>query len=227
MTSPYDSPANLANIQSLQGYEGAQANLFAVAFECSCEAKMICDSTNKIIAVNQAFTEMTGYSSAEVMGKNPGILSSGRMSKDFYREMWASLEDKGTWSGELIERRKDGSTYPKYLTISAVWDDEHVAYYLASFIDITAMKEVHSRLEQLAHRDTLTGLLNRHSFDSILTQNIALARRKRERMGLLYLDLDGFKKVNDSLGHAVGDRVPVPFVLNLAVSPILRSTTQV
>lgn len=205
MTSPYDSPANLANIQSLQGYEGAQANLFAVAFECSCEAKMICDSTNKIIAVNQAFTEMTGYSSAEVMGKNPGILSSGRMSKDFYREMWASLEDKGTWSGELIERRKDGSTYPKYLTISAVWDDEHVAYYLASFIDITAMKEVHSRLEQLAHRDTLTGLLNRHSFDSILTQNIALARRKRERMGLLYLDLDGFKKVNDSLGHAVGD----------------------
>lgn len=180
-------------------------SLFAMAFESSCEAKMICDSRNLILAVNHAFTEMTGYSAEEVLGLNPRLLASGQMQKEFYLEMWQTLLSTGKWSGELIERRKDGTTYPKFLSITAVTGPGGAAFYLASFIDISAMKDAHSRLEQLAHMDALTGLMNRHSFDAVLTQNIALTRRKNERMGLLYLDLDGFKKVNDSLGHAVGD----------------------
>lgn len=185
--------------------EAKRSRLFAIAFERSAEAMLVCDSNNRILEVNAAFEQMTGFKSDEVVGKDPKMLSSGQMTKEFYHQMWDTLLRTGSWRGELLDRRKDGSTYHKLLSITAVANDGKVDYFVASFIDVSAMKAAHTRLEHLAHKDTLTGLLNRFSFDAILTQNIAQARRRNDRMGLIYLDLDGFKKINDSLGHAVGD----------------------
>ena len=166
---------------------------------------MVCDSDSLILAVNRAFTDMTGYSVEEVIGQTSLILSSGRGQREHHEEMWRSLGSSGRWSGEIAVKNKDGSSSHRFLSVNAVSVEGQPGFFLSSFTDISAVREAHSRLEQLAHMDALTGLMNRHSFDAVLTQNIALTRRKNERMALLYLDLDGFKKVNDSLGHAIGD----------------------
>lgn len=182
--------------------------LFAIDFSESGEAKLISDSQNRILVVNKAFETLTGYTNEEVRGLNPGVLASGHTDRRIYEHMWECLREDGTWHGELTDRRKDGSVYPKFLSITVVRGATGAAeYYLGSFIDISPMKETRARLEKLAKFDTLTGLYNRHSFDTLLADKLQQASDTNQVVGVMYLDLDGFKKVNDSYGHSTGDEL--------------------
>jgi len=177
-------------------------------FEQSQEAVLITDASNRIIAVNTAFTRLTGYGAEEVLGQNPGMLASGRNTPEFYGEMWQTLQRCGGWQGEIWDKRKDGSMYPKWLSISAIFNDAGVVtHYVANFTDITASKEATARLTHLAYHDPLTGLPNRMAFDSHLSQAIASCDREGKQLALMLIDLDNFKNINDSLGHHVGDEL--------------------
>jgi diguanylate cyclase (GGDEF)-like protein/PAS domain S-box-containing protein len=182
--------------------------LYANVFEHSGEAILITDSDKRILAVNPSFTHMTGYTLDEIRGKNPNILASGHTSAEIYRAMWTAMDKIGYWQGEIVDRRKDGSHYPKWLSISVVRDVEgNISHYTASFTDITERKQAEAHISQLAYHDTLTGLLNRFSLNSQLEQALATARRERHAMAVMFLDMDRFKTINDTLGHAVGDEL--------------------
>jgi diguanylate cyclase (GGDEF)-like protein/PAS domain S-box-containing protein len=182
--------------------------LYANVFEHSGEAILITDSDKRILAVNPAFTRLTGYGIDEIRGENPNILASGQTPAETYCAMWTALEEAGYWQGEVVDRRKDGSHYPKWLSISVVRDVEgNISHYTASFTDITERKQAEAHISQLAYHDTLTGLLNRFSLNSQLEQALATARRERHAMAVMFLDMDRFKTINDTLGHAVGDEL--------------------
>ncbi|MBU0620741.1 MAG: diguanylate cyclase [Gammaproteobacteria bacterium] len=179
----------------------------ATAFDAQ-EAILITDEKSNIIRVNRAFTHITGYEPGEVLGKRPSLFKSGRHDCEFYRQMWDILLREGHWSGEIWDRRRDGSAFPKWLTITAVHDaDGKVTNYIGNFIDITERKEAESRMLELAYHDPLTMLANRYSMQERLGQMIALARREQTRFALMLIDLDKFKQINDTLGHPVGDRL--------------------
>ncbi|MDQ5879949.1 MAG: hypothetical protein QG638_2686 [Pseudomonadota bacterium] len=180
--------------------------LWATVFENSGEAVMITDPDNRIVSVNQAFTEITGYAPGEVVGQNPTILGSGRHAPEFFKEMWHRLKASGHWQGEIWDRRKSGEIYPKWLGISAVQDMQgKLTHYVAIFSDISERKEAQERIEYLARHDPLTGLPNRTLLADRLEQALAHADRTQTQVALLFLDLDRFKTINDSLGHPVGD----------------------
>ena len=180
--------------------------LYANVFEHSGEAILITDSDKHILAVNPAFTRLTGYGIDEIRGENPNILASGQTPVETYCAMWTTLEEADYWQGEVVDRRKDGSHYPKWLSISVVRDVEgNISHYTASFTDITERKLAEAHISQLAYHDTLTGLLNRFSLNSQLEQALAMARRERHAMAVMFLDMDRFKTINDTLGHAIGD----------------------
>lgn len=182
--------------------------IYANAFENSGEAILISDQDNRIINVNSAFTEQTGYALEEVRGHDPRLLSSGNTPREVYRELWHDLQEKGFWQGELWDRKKSGEIYPKWTAISAIrGDDERSMFYIASFTDISERKEAQQQIEHLAHHDILTGLFNRFSLEERLEQSLALARRERQQVAVLFIDLDRFKNINDSLGHQVGDKL--------------------
>lgn len=182
----------------------------ARAFEYANEALFITDAANRIIAVNRAFTHMTGYAPHDVIGQNPRVLASGQTSPDVYYDMWLALEKNDFWQGEVWDRRRDGSTYPKHLTISVVRNAAHeVENYIASFSDITERKQVADRMFHLAHHDALTGLLNRTALEVQLQNALVYAQREKHQVGVLLIDLDNFKQVNDTLGHHVGDHLLV------------------
>jgi diguanylate cyclase (GGDEF)-like protein/PAS domain S-box-containing protein len=189
-----------------QGEE--KLELAAKVFTHAREGIMITDAFNRIIEVNDTFCKITGYSRAEIQGKNPRILSSGRQSPDFYRAMWHSLNTTGSWVGELWNRRKDGEFYAELKTISTVQDAHgKVQNFVALFSDITQIKAHQQRLEHVAHYDILTNLPNRLLLSDRLQQAIIRSQRQQTVVGVAYLDLDGFKAVNDSHGHDVGDEL--------------------
>ena len=177
----------------------------AVAFE-SQEGMLVTDANGVILKVNRAFTETTGYTSMEAVGRTPSLLKSGRHDADFYRAMWRTIHLTGKWQGEVWDRRKNGEIYPKWLTITAVkGDDEVTTHYIGSHLDITERKLTEEKLETLAHNDPLTGLPNRALFHDRLNHGLGLARRHQQSIAVMFLDLDHFKEINDSLGHDMGD----------------------
>jgi PAS domain S-box/diguanylate cyclase (GGDEF) domain len=183
-------------------------NTRSVAIEAAAEAVIITDPEGCIEYVNPAFTQMTGYSTAEVIGKKPSILKSGHQFPAFYRELWDTITAGKIWRGETINRRKDGSVYTEIMAIAPVRDSQNrIAHYVAIKHDITKRKELEARLEHLAHFDVLTNLPNRPLFYDRLERAIASALRNSESIGLLFIDLDGFKQVNDTWGHDMGDRL--------------------
>ncbi|MDD5113584.1 MAG: EAL domain-containing protein [Methylobacter sp.] len=185
-----------------------QLKLAAKVFEQSTEGFLITDAQSNIIRVNHAFTEITGYSETEVLGQNPRMLSSGRQSQDFYRIMWQQINGAGYWQGEIWNRRKTGQEYPEFLSISAVHNDlGQVTEYVAVFSDITEQKASADQLTFNAMHDPLTTLPNRVLLFHSLEHAIEMAHREGKQLALLMLDLDGFKHVNDSFGHLLGDQL--------------------
>ena len=186
----------------------SQMQLLGSAFHHSGEAILITDHENRILTVNAAFTTLTGYEEADVVGRNPSILSAGRTSHEDYERMWASIKDKGYWQGEIWDRRKDGGIYPKWLSISVIRNDEgDIRYHIAHFTDISAERASEAKIHYMAHHDMLTGLNNRFSLMDRLEHALAVARRQAGRVALLFIDLDRFKLINDTLGHHIGDEL--------------------
>jgi len=186
----------------------ARLKLAANVFTFAREGILITDAHSNIIDVNDTFTRITGYSREEVLGKNPSMLHSGRQNTAFYAEMWQALSEKSHWHGEVWNRRKNCEVYAEMLTISAVQDAADITQnYVALFTDITSMKEHQQQLEHIAHYDPLTDLPNRVLLADRLQQAIAQSLRYSRQLAVLYLDLDGFKAVNDTYGHEVGDEL--------------------
>lgn len=187
-----------------------QVDLMAKVFQNSMEAMLITDTSNRIINVNSSFVRMTGYTLDEVMGKDPKVLSAKRQSAEFYQNMWTRLLNEGFWEGEVEDRRKDGHIYPKWLSITTVRNYKNdVVNFIASFTDITERKRAENEIRNLAFYDTLTGLHNRFSFVSYLEQELIHSERNDEQIALMFIDLDRFKSINDTLGHLVGDKLLV------------------
>ncbi len=194
----------------------AKLQLAASVFSHAREGITITDADGNILEVNDAFTRITGYARDEVIGQNPRILKSGRHDEAFYNAMWHDLLSSGHWSGEIWNRRKNGEVYAELLTISAVHDAEgNTGQYVALFSDITAVKAHQVVLERLAHFDTLTQLPNRLLLSDRLQQGMAQALRREQQLAVAYIDLDGFKSINDLHGHDTGDRVLMALANNM------------
>lgn len=178
----------------------------AAVFRCTAEGVMITDRQANILDVNLAFTTITGYSRDEVIGQNSRLLSSKRHDENFYQAMWQQLITEGGWRGEIWNQRKDGSIYPELLNISTFQaEDGEPLGYVGVFSDITTVKQSEAQLHYLAHHDPLTDLPNRLLFHDLLHQGVHRATRQNQKLAVIFIDLDRFKHVNDTMGHAAGD----------------------
>ena len=186
----------------------AKLQLAASVFDHAREGITITDAHGTIVDINEAFTRITGYSREEAIGKNPRFLSSGRQDKAFYDAMWRGLIEQGHWSGEVWNRRRDSEVFAELLTISSVRDAAgSVLQYVGLFSDITERKEYELQLAHMAHFDVLTNLPNRVLLADRLRQAMFQAHRRGQKLAVAYLDLDGFKAINDLHGHQTGDQV--------------------
>ena len=185
-----------------------ELRLSAAVFDTAAEAVMITDRDNKIQKVNPAFCEITGYSEFEVWGKTPTILASGRHDEKFYQQMWSSLHTSGTWQGEIWNRKKSGEIYIEWLSLSAVFNKNGtLKHYVSMFSDITKRKRDEEKILYQANFDFLTGLPNRNLFLDRFSRAIEQSKRDDSSIALMFIDLDQFKYVNDTLGHVAGDQL--------------------
>ncbi len=202
-----------------------ELGIAAIAFE-SQESILVTDGKGIILRVNPSFTKITGYSAEEVVGLTPKVLSSGRQDDTFYSAMWKSILEAGTWQGEIWNRRKNGTIYPEWLTISTRKDEENkITHYVAISTDISKFKAAEEKINNLAYYDPLTQLPNRRKFADRLEHGIAMCRRENTQQAVLMLDLDHFKAVNDNFGHLAGDEL-LQQVAN-RISSRLRETDMV
>lgn len=177
-------------------------------FEHTAEGIMITDADNRIVDVNDSMVQMSGYSREEMLGQSPSMQRSGHQDQAFYKALWKTLQAEGKWTGELRNRRADGSLYPARLSVSGIYDRQgKLNGYFGIFQDVTDEKRAERDLHQLAYHDSLTGLYNRTEFMRSLNEAVHRGERYSEPFGLLFIDLDLFKDVNDSLGHAAGDQL--------------------
>jgi diguanylate cyclase (GGDEF)-like protein/PAS domain S-box-containing protein len=182
-----------------------ELRIAATAFE-SLHGMMVTDDKGRILRVNKAFSTMTGYSAAEVVGNTPSILKSGRHDQEFYADMWRQLSATGAWIGEVWDRRKNGEIYPKWLTVSAVNDaNSKTTHFVGAFFDISERKQAEEQIHRLAYYDSLTKLPNRRLLQDRLGQTMTGSARNGSHGAVLFLDLDNFKNLNDTLGHDKGD----------------------
>ncbi len=195
--------------QQTQALKASQDQLRIAAIAFNAQMGMtVCDAHNTILQVNQAFTDITGYTAEEVVGKTPHVLSSGRHSDAFYQAMFASIAKDGMWAGEIWNRHKNGGVFPEWLTITAVKDDAGcITHYVAAFSDISERKAAESQIRNLAFYDPLTNLPNRRLLLDRLELAMAASSRTEAFNALLFIDLDNFKNINDTLGHHVGDQL--------------------
>lgn len=200
-----EQSARLAGIAIERKMIEQNLQIAAIAFE-SQEGMLVTDANRVILRVNSACSQITGYSEDEIIGKHPGMLSSGRHDMDFYASMWESIVNTGSWEGEVWNRRKNGEVYPAHLTFTAVKGrDGATVNYVATLVDITSRKSAEEEIQHLAYYDSLTGLPNRRLLMDRLSQALVTSARGKGGGAILFLDLDHFKTLNDTLGHDVGD----------------------
>lgn len=202
------SVLNIATDISRRKRDESRLRLSAKVFENAQEGILFTDPQGTIQDVNPAFTRITGYRRNEVLRQNTRLFNSGFQNQDFYQKFWQTLKETGHWQGEIKNRRKNGELLPEWLSVTAIQNPEgKIEHYLAVFSDITQIKQHEAQLERTAHFDSLTGIPNRILLYDRLKQAIAQANREQKMLAVCYLDLDGFKPINDEFGHQAGDRV--------------------
>ena len=205
-----DSGHGIAYVMDLSERKKAEEELklASAVFSSSREGILIADASMNIVSVNRAFVQMTGYEESELIGKKPSILKSGHTTREQYRMIFTALEGEGAWSGDIIDRRKEGELLPLHVSISSVKNKGGVpTHYIAIMSDNSEHKAREEHLNHIAHHDPLTGLPNRVLFNDRVKQAIEEAKRKNSSFTVLFLDLDRFKPINDTFGHKVGDQV--------------------